>query len=75
MSGAGLNKAVVWGTEIFNKREEHELSWQGIRQDRYTLLTQQNSDHGCNTGHKAHTLFRKAEIKVKVMAENCALMI
>lgn len=60
---------------MYQKREEHELSWQGIRQDRYTLVTQQNSNHGWNTGLEADALFRKAEIKVKVVAENCALMI
>lgn len=60
---------------MYQKREEHELSWQGIRQDRYALVAQQNSNHGWNTGLEAHALFRKAEIKVKVVAENCALMI
>lgn len=60
---------------MYQKREEHKLSWLGTRWDRYTLVTEQNSNHSWNTGLQAHALFRKAEVKVKVMAENCALMI
>lgn len=60
---------------LLQKMQEHELSWQGIRQDKYTLVTQRNSNHGWKTGLEAYALFRKAEIKVKVVAENCTLMI
>lgn len=39
------------------------------------LVAQQNSNHGWNTGLKVYALPRKAEIKVKFVAENQVLMI
>lgn len=55
---------------MYQKREEHKAG----RPLGRTLRTEQNSNHRWSTGLKAHALFRKAEVKVKVVADNCALM-